>query len=94
MTNNEQLMLNILKKVPSALIILPKKLKNNPNFMLEAIKIDSHCVYVASEELKNKIYSVIEEISCDNEAQAEVFSESTIDDVFTTKNTLKIINLK
>lgn len=47
-----------------------------------------------SEELKNKIYSVIEEISCDNEAQAEVFSESTIDDVFTTKNTLKIINLK
>lgn len=46
------------------------------------------------EDLKNMIYSVIEDISCDNEAQAEVFSESTIDDVFTKKNTLKIINLK
>ena len=42
MTNNEQLMLNILKKVPSSLIILPKKLKNkidtetmpNPSFMM------------------------------------------------------------
>ena len=26
------------------------------------------------EDLKNMIYSVIEDISCDNEAQAEVFS--------------------
>lgn len=67
------------------------KFRINDELFNQIFFIDSFC---QSEELKNKIYSVIEEISCDNEAQAEVFSESTIDDVFTTKNILKIINLK
>ena len=63
MTNNEQLMLNILKKVPSAISILPKKLKNNPNFMLEVIKVDSnYCLFYASEELKNNPNFMLEAI--------------------------------
>ena len=70
---------------------MERKFRINDELLNQIFSIDSFC---QSEELKNKIYSVIEEISCDNEAQAEVFSESTIDDVFTTKNTLKIINLK
>lgn len=70
---------------------MERKFRINDELFNQIFSIDSSC---QSEELKNKIYSVIEEISCDNEAQAEVFSESTIDDVFTTKNTLKIINLK
>ena len=65
MTNNEQLMLNILKKVPSALIILPKKLKNNPNFMLEAIKVNRDCIWEASEELKNNLNFMLEAIKID-----------------------------
>jgi hypothetical protein len=70
---------------------MERKFRINDELFNQIFSICSSC---QSEELKNKIYSVIEEISCDNEAQAEVFSESTIDDVFTTKNTLKIINLK
>ena len=70
---------------------MERKFRINDELFNKIFSIDSFC---QSEELKNKIYSVIEEISCDNEVQAEVFSESTIDDVFTTKNTLKIINLK
>lgn len=68
---------------------MERKFRINDELFNQIFSIGSSC---QSEELKNKIYSVIEEISCDNEA--EVFSESTIDDVFTTKNTLKIINLK
>lgn len=70
---------------------MEKKFRINDELFNQIFSIDSLC---QAEELKNKIYSVIEDMSCDNEAQAEVFSESTIDDVFTTKNTLKIINLK
>lgn len=70
---------------------MERKFRINDELFNQIFSIDSFC---QSEELKNKIYSVIEEISCDNEAQVEVFSESTIDDVFTKKNTLKIINLK
>ena len=70
---------------------MERKFRINDELFNQIFSIGSSC---QSEELKNKIYSVIEEISCDNEAQAEVFSESTIDDVFTTKNILKIINLK
>lgn len=70
---------------------MERKFRINDELFNQIFSIGSYC---QSEELKNRIYSVIEEISCDNEAQAEVFSESTIDDVFTTKNTLKIINLK
>lgn len=70
---------------------MERKFRINDELLNQIFSIDSFC---QSEELKNKIYSVIEEISCDNEVQAEVFSESTIDDVFTTKNTLKIINLE
>lgn len=70
---------------------MERKFRINDELFNQIFPIDSFC---QSEELKNKIYSVIEEIPCDDEAQAEVFSESTIDDVFTTKNTLKIINLK
>lgn len=70
---------------------MERKFRINDELLNQIFSIDSFC---QSEELKNKIYSVIEEISCDNEVQAEVFSESTIDDVFTTKNTFKIINLE
>lgn len=70
---------------------MERKFKINDELFNQIFHIDSLC---QAEELKDKIYSVIEEIPNDNEAQAEVFSESTIDDVFTTKNTLKIINLK
>ena len=70
---------------------MERKFRINDELFNQIFSIGSSC---QSEELENKIYSVIEEISSDNEAQAEVFSESTIDDVFTTKNTLKIINLK
>lgn len=70
---------------------MERKFRINDELLNQIFSIDSFC---QSEELKNKIYSVIEKISCDNEVQAEVFSESTIDDVFTTKNTLKIINLE
>ena len=70
---------------------MERKFRINDELLNQIFSVDSFC---QSEELKNKIYSVIEEISCDNEVQAEVFSESTIDDVFTTKNTLKIINLE
>lgn len=70
---------------------MERKFRINDELLNQIFSIDSFC---QSEELKNKIYSVIEEISCDNEVQAEVFSESTIDDVFTMKNTLKIINLE
>lgn len=70
---------------------MERKFKINDELFNQIFPIDSLC---QAEELKDKIYSVIEEIPNDNEAQVEVFSESTIDDVFTTKNTLKIINLK
>ncbi len=70
---------------------MERKFKINDELFNQIFPIDS---FGQAEELKNKIYSVIEEIPICNEAQAEVFSESTIDDVFTTKNTLKIINLK
>lgn len=70
---------------------MERKFKINDELFNHKFPIDS---FGQAEELKNKIYSVIEEIPICNEAQAEVFSESTIDDVFTTKNTLKIINLK
>lgn len=70
---------------------MERKFRINDELFNQIFSIDS---FGQAEELKNKIYSVIEEVSNDNEAQAEVFSESTIDDVFTTKNTLKIINLK
>ena len=46
------------------------------------------------EELEKILYSVIEKKPIDNEVCAEKYSESTIDDVFSIKNTLKIINLE
>lgn len=70
---------------------MEKKFRINEDLFNQIFSSDS---LRQQEELKNKIYSVIEEIPIDDEAQAEVFSESTIDDVFATKNPLKIINLK
>ena len=70
---------------------MEKKFRINEDLFNQIFSSDS---LRQQEELKNKIYSVIEEIPIDDEAQAEVFSESTIDDVFATKYPLKIINLK
>ncbi|WP_288509061.1 hypothetical protein [uncultured Prevotellamassilia sp.] len=69
---------------------MERKFKINDELFNQIFPTDS---VGQSEELKNKIYSLIEEIPCDNEAKAEEFSESTVNDVFKTKNTLKIINL-
>lgn len=69
---------------------MERKFKINDELFNQIFPTDS---VSQSEELKNKIYSLIEEIPSDNEAKAEEFSESTVNDVFKTKNTLKIINL-
>lgn len=69
---------------------MERKFKINDELFNQIFPTDS---VSQSEELKNKIYSLIEEIPGDNEAKAEEISESTVNDVFKTKNTLKIINL-
>ena len=46
-----------------------------------------------AELLRNKIFSVIEECEEINE-ESEKISESTIDNLYSVRNTLKIINLK
>lgn len=46
-----------------------------------------------AEILRNKIYSVIEETEV-TIAESEEISESTVDDIFSVRRTLKIINLK
>ena len=69
---------------------MERKFRINDELFNQIFSIDS---LYQQEDLKNRIYSVIEEIPIVNETQAEVFSESTIDNVFSTKNALKIINL-
>lgn len=46
-----------------------------------------------AESLKNQIYSIIEETEV-TIVESEKISESTIDDLFSIRSTLKIINLK
>ena len=46
-----------------------------------------------AESLKNQIYSLIEETEV-TIVESEEISESTIDDLFSIRSTLKIINLK
>lgn len=46
-----------------------------------------------AEFMRNKIYSVIEETEVTNVDSNEI-SESTIDDFFSVRSTLKIINLR
>ncbi len=46
-----------------------------------------------AESLKNQIYSIIEETEV-TIVESEEISESTIDDLFSIRSTLKIINLK
>lgn len=46
-----------------------------------------------AESLKNQIYSIIEETEV-TIVESEEISESTIDDLFSIRGTLKIINLK
>lgn len=46
-----------------------------------------------AEIMRNKIYSVIEETEV-TIAKSEEISESTVDDIFSVRSTLKIINLK
>lgn len=69
---------------------MAKKYKTNEDLFNQIFSPSS---IQEAESLKNQIYSLIEETEV-TIVESEEISESTIDDLFSIRSTLKIINLK